>query len=198
MISPGGPVTDLDGNVIKTAAGNPGFPNIFSPTATPSLGYAATMLEAGVQVVYLYIADAHDNRTGPGTFGPGEANYVTQLKQYDAAFGKFFARLTADGITKDNTLFIVVPDENDHFAGGTPSPAHCDGVGVACTYAPGQKGEITAFLNRLLITQRANSTAFSVHSDDAPTVYINGNPAPTDTVTRTMEHDLDALTVPIR
>jgi hypothetical protein len=34
---------------------------------------------------------------------------------------------------------------------------------------------------------------FSVHSDDAPTVYINGNPAPTDAVTRTMEHDLDAL-----
>jgi hypothetical protein len=64
---------------------------------------------------------------------------------------------------------------------------------VPCTYAAGQKGEINASLNRLLITQRANSTAFSVHSDDAPTVYINGNPAPTDTVTRTMEYDLDAL-----
>ncbi len=32
-----------------------------------------------------------------------------------------------------------------------------------------------------------------MHSDDAPTVYVNGNPAPTDAVTRTMEHDLDAL-----
>ncbi len=193
VISPGGPVKDLDGNVIQTAAGNPGFPNIFSPLATQSLGYAATMLEAGVQVVYLYIADAHDNRSGSGTFGPGEAGYVAQLKQYDTAFGKFFARLAADGITKDNTLFVVVPDENDHFAGGTPSPAHCDGVNVPCTYAAGQKGEINAVINRLLITQRANGTAFSVHSDDAPTVYINGNPAPTDTVTRTMEHDLDAL-----
>ena len=193
VISPSGPVKDLDGNVIKTAAGNPGFPNIFNPTATQSLGYAATMLEAGVQVVYLYIADAHDNRSGPGTFGPGEAGYVAQLKQYDTAFGKFFARLAADGITKDNTLFVVVPDENDHFAGGTPSPAHCDGVNVPCTYATGQKGEINAVINRLLITQRSNSTAFSVHSDDAPTVYINGNPAPTDAVTRTMEHDLDAL-----
>jgi len=151
------------------------------------------MLEAGVKVVYLYIADAHDNRSGSGTFGPGEAGYVAQLKQYDTAFGKFFARLSADGITKDNTLFVVVPDENDHFVGGTPSPAHCDGIHVPCTYAVGQKGEINASLNRLLITQRANSTTFSVHSDDAPTVYINGNPAPTDTVTRTMEHDLDAL-----
>jgi arylsulfatase A-like enzyme len=151
------------------------------------------MLEAGVQVVYLYIEDAHDNHTGSGTFGPGEAGYVAQLKQYDTAFGKFFARLAADGITKDNTLFVVTPDENDHFVGGSPSPANCDGVNVPCTYAAGQKGEIDALINRLLITQRANNTAFSVHSDDAPTVYINGNPAPADTVTRIMEHDLDAL-----
>jgi hypothetical protein len=193
VISPSGPVKDLDGNVIKTALGNPGFPNIFNPTATQSLGYAAQMLEAGVQVVYLYIADAHDNRLGSGTFGPGEAGYVAQLKQYDTAFGQFFARLAAKGITKDNTLFTIVPDENDHFAGGAPTPANCDGINLPCTYAPGQKGEINAALNRLLITQRVNSTTFSVHSDDAPTIYINGNPAPTDAVTRTMEHDLDTL-----
>jgi arylsulfatase A-like enzyme len=194
VISPNSPVKDLDGNVIQTAAGNPGFPNIFNPSATQSLGYAATMLEAGVQVVYLYIADAHDNHSGPGTFGPGEAGYVAQLKTYDTAFGKFFARLAQDGITKDNTLFVVVPDENDHFVGGPPTPVNCDGVNVSCTYATGQKGEIDATINRLLLTQRANGTAFSVHSDDAPTVYINGNPAPTDAVTRTLEHDLDALT----
>jgi hypothetical protein len=89
---------------------------------------------------------------------------------------------------------VVVPDENDHFVGNAhPSPAHCDGVNVPCTYAPGQKGEIDALLNRLLLTQRANTIAFTVHSDDAPTVYINGNPTPTDAVTRTMEHDLHAL-----
>jgi len=193
-ISPGGPVKDLDGNVIADAFGRPGFPNAFSPSATQSLGYAATMLEAGVQVVYLYIEDAHDNHTSSGgTYGPGEAGYVAQLQQYNTAFGKFFARLAADGITKDNTLFVVTPDENDHFVGGAPTPADCDGVNVPCTYAAGQKGEIDTLINRLLITQRANSTTFSVHSDDAPTVYINGNPAPTDAVTRTMEHDLDAL-----
>lgn len=38
----------------------PGFPTNFDPSATASLGYAAKMLEAGVQVVYAYIADAHD------------------------------------------------------------------------------------------------------------------------------------------
>jgi arylsulfatase A-like enzyme len=187
-------VKDLDGNVIADAFGRPGFPNGFSPSATQSLGYAATMLEAGVPVVYLYIEDAHDNHSSSGgTYGPGEAGYVAQLQQYNTAFGKFFARLAADGITKDNTLFVVTPDENDHFVGGAPTPANCDGVNLPCTYAAGQKGEIDALINRLLITQRANSTAFSVHSDDAPTVYINGNPAPTDAVTRTMEHDLDAL-----
>jgi arylsulfatase A-like enzyme len=192
VISPSGPVKDLDGNVIADAFGHPGFPNLFNPLATQSLGYAAAMLEAGVQVVYLEIADAHDNRSGSGTFGPGEAGYVAQLKSYDTAFGKFFARLTADGITKDNTLFVVVPDENDHFVGGPPSPANCDGINVPCTYA--NKGEIDVVINRLLTTQRANNTPFSVHSDDAPTFYITGNPAPTDAVTRTLEHDLDALT----
>ena len=193
VISPTGPVKDLDGNVIQTAAGNPGFPNTFNPVATQSLGYAATMLEAGVQVVYVYIADVHDNRSNSGTFGPGEAGYVAQLKQYDTAFGKFFARLAADGITKDNTLFTVTPDENDHFVGGAPSPANCDGVTVPCTYGTNEKGEINVLLNRLLVTQRSNSTPFSVHNDDAPTIYINGNPAPTAAVTRTMEHDLGAL-----
>src|SRR5215831_14947754 len=95
VISPSGPVKDLDGNVIQTAAGNPGFPNIFDPLATQSLGYAAAMLEAGVPVVYVYIADAHDRHsTGPAhAFGPGEAEYVAQLKSYDVAFGKFFDRL---------------------------------------------------------------------------------------------------------
>ena len=191
VISPSGPVKDLDGNVIADKFGRPGFPNAFSPTATQSLGYAATMLEAGVPVVYLYIEDAHDNHAASGTFGPGEAGYVAQLKQYDTAFGKFFARLAADGITKDNTLFVVVPDENDHFVGSAPTPANCNGVTIPCTYA--HVGEILVSLDRLLLQQRANSTAFSVHSDDAPTMYINGNPAPIDLVTRTMEHDLDAV-----
>jgi len=44
-----------------------------------------------------------------------------------------------------------------------------------------------------LITQRGNTTPFSVHNDDAPTIYLNGNPAPTDPVTRTFARDLDAL-----
>jgi hypothetical protein len=55
QISPGGPVKDLDGNIIQDAKGNPGFPNSFNPSASQSLGYLATMLESGVPVVYGYI-----------------------------------------------------------------------------------------------------------------------------------------------
>jgi hypothetical protein len=199
-----GNVKDTDGAVIADAYGRPGFPNIFSPVAKQSLGYAATMLEAGIPVVYVYLADGHDrnpvpldpatNLPGPSrAFGAGEAEYVAQLKAYDVAFGKFFARLAADGITKDNTLFVVTADENDHFAGGAPSPANCDGIHVPCTYA--QIGEVTTFLDRLLLTQRGNTTPFDIHFDDAPTFYIHGNPGPTDALTRTMEHDVDALQV---
>src|SRR5260370_2186110 len=66
VISPSGPVKDLDGNVIADAFGRPGFPNGFSPRATQSLGYAATMLQAGVPVGYLYISDTHDNHSASG------------------------------------------------------------------------------------------------------------------------------------
>ena len=204
VISPSGSVTDLDGIVITDPFSNkPGFPTNFDPSATASLGYAAKMLEAGVQVVYTYIADAHDPQrldipNAPPTpnkgnaYGPGEAGYVAALKTYDQAFGTFFARLKADGIDETNTLFVVVPDENDHFVGGPPSPANCDGVTTPCTYK--NVGEIELSIDKVLLTERMNSTPFSVHSDDAPNMYINTNPAATDTLTRTMEHDVDALT----
>ena len=192
-ISPGGPVKDLDGNVVadNSTPPNPGFPG-FDPTPSQTLGYLATMLEAGIPVVYGYIEDAHDNHiTGTGTFGPGEAGYETQLQAFNKAFGEFFARLAKDGITKDNTLFIITADENDHFVGGPPSPANCDGVTTPCTYA--LKGEIDADLSKVYATEFNNVTKFRVHSDDAPTFYINGNPAQTAMTTRTLEQQAAAM-----
>jgi len=192
-VTPKGAVKDIDGNVIADFNGNPGFPNTFNPSAAQTLGYLATMLEAGIPVVYGYIEDMHDNHSATGgTFGPGEAGYVAQLAAANEAFGKFFTRLAQGGITKDNTLFVVTADENDHFVGGTPSPANCDGVRVACTYA--QIGEIDANLSRLLATQANNTTPFSVHSDSAPTFYVNGNPGQTDPIMRQLERDVGALT----
>jgi len=81
----GAAVNDLDGNAIADSNGNPGFPG-FDPSASQTLGYVATLLEAGVPVVYAYIADAHDNHfTFSGSYGPGEAGYVAQLAAYNAA-----------------------------------------------------------------------------------------------------------------
>ena len=200
-----GYVLDLDGNHIQNVPGGyDGFPAGFDPAPSQTLGYAAQMLEAGVPVVYLYIEDAHDNHNFPGapiasypdgSFGPGEANYVYQLKAYDKAFGQFFARLAADGITKDNTLFVITADENDHFAGSVAqaTPAGCNGVTTPCTYPVGAKGEVDADLARVYATEDGNTTPFSVHSDDAPTVYIRGNPAQTDPVTRTLEQQAATL-----
>jgi hypothetical protein len=200
-------VNDLDGLVIADSAGNPGFPG-FDPTASQTLGYLATMLEAGAPVVYGYIADAHDNHfTFSGSYGPGEPGYVQQLAAYNVAFGKFFARLKADGITAENTIFIVTADENDHFAGKPGAPAGCDGIHTPCTYirlpvgcdgdavpcTTTNLGEVDADLKRLLITQFDDTTVFSVHSDDAPTVYIKGNPGPTAPVTRTFEQEFAKL-----
>ena len=148
LLSPNGPVTDLNGNVIADSHGNLGFPGFDSMFASVSLGYVAAMQEHGVPVTYAYISDAHDNHQTGRAFGPGEAAYVAQLKAYDDAFGKFFARLKSHGITTDNTLFTFTSDEGDHFAGGPPSPAGCDGVNVPCTYS--KIGELNANLSGLL------------------------------------------------
>jgi hypothetical protein len=196
-------VTDVFGtNHVADSFGNDGFPTSFDPTAAQSLGYVAQMLEAGVPVVYFYIEDAHDNHNFPGapsnpdgTFGPGEAGYVFQLQAYDAAFKAFFARLAKDGITPANTLFVITADENDHFAGSIKNavPSNCDGIHTPCTYPTGAKGEVDADLSLVYATEFSNTTPFLVHSDDAPTVYINTNPAPTATVTRTLEQQAGKL-----
>jgi hypothetical protein len=193
-------VTDLFGNPITDGVAPPkgpncGFPAGFDPAPQQTLGYAAQMLEAGVPVVFLYIEDAHDNHNfagaplpndTDGSFGPGEADYVYQLQIYNQAFSDFFARLAKDGFTKDNTLFVITSDENDHPALGLPpTPANCDGINVPCTYT--RKGEIDADLSEVYFAEFKNSTPFSVHSDDAANFYVNGNLAQTSATVRTLE-----------
>jgi hypothetical protein len=192
QISPNGPVTDLNGNVIQDPQGHIGFPGFDGMAATVSLGYVAAMQEHGVPITYAYISDAHDKHpTGPA-YGPGQAGYVAALAAYDDAFNKFFTRLANDGITQSNTLFVFTADEGDHFVGGSPSPAGCDGVTTACTYS--KIGEINTNMAGLLATEQGITTPFTVHSDDAPTVYITGNPARTDPVARTFERATGQLT----
>jgi hypothetical protein len=197
-----GGLTDYNGNSIT------GFGAInFSPVPAQTLAVVETMLKKGVPVVFAYIADAHDNHEGPtlsseATFGPGEAPYVKQLSDYNAAFGTFFANLKAAGIDQSNTLFIFVPDEGDHFVGSTPSPANCDGAkivhgvvmpDVPCTY-PGGVGELDLNLN-LVASEAGDQTQFSFHFDDAPTVYIPGDPSPSSTTVRQLEQTLGGISV---
>jgi hypothetical protein len=192
QISPTLPMTDLNGNVIESPTGNIGFPGFDGMEAPVSLAYVADMQEHGVPITYAYISDAHDMHPSGPAFGPGQSGYVAALKSYNDAFGKFFTRLANDGINSRNTLFVFTSDEGDHFVGGPPSPAGCDGVTIPCTYS--QIGELNANLAGLLATQRINTTPFKVHSDSAPTIYITGNPARDAAVTRTFDRDLSHLT----
>jgi hypothetical protein len=187
---------DLDGHPITDPFNQNGFPGFDGLFASTTLSYVAAMQEHGIPVTFGYISDAHDNHGAHGeihiAYGPGEPGYVAQLKAYDQAFAKFFARLAADGITKENTLFVITNEEGDHFVGSQPTPAGCDGVNTPCSYST--VSEINGNLAGQLATQQGITTPFTVHSDMAPTVYITGNPARTASVTRDFARALGRLT----
>ncbi|HXC79510.1 MAG TPA: hypothetical protein VNU19_20935, partial [Candidatus Acidoferrum sp.] len=186
-----------------------GFQSLsFDPTPAQTLAVVEDMLKKGIPVVFAYIADAHDNQSPrstisspEGTFGPGEAAYVAQLADYNAAFGTFFANLKAAGIDESNTLFIFTPDEGDHFVGGAPD-ASCDGAkiekdstvvpDVPCTYTKNGVGELD--INLAGLTAAAgDATTYSIHTDDAATTYVNGQPLPLDSSVRTLERTMAGL-----
>jgi hypothetical protein len=189
-------VNKMNGQPVTDPFGQPGFPGFDGLFATTTLGYVAQMQEAGIPVTFGYISDTHDQHGVAGeihaTRGPGEADYVQQLKNYDAAFGSFFNRLAADGIDKSNTLFVFTVEEGDHFVGSPPSPAGCDGVTTPCTYP--LVGEVNGNLAGLLATQEGITTPFTVHSDMAPTIYLTGNPSRTAPATRAFGRALGHLT----
>ncbi|HEY5989906.1 MAG TPA: hypothetical protein VIV12_26510, partial [Streptosporangiaceae bacterium] len=140
-----GNLVDLNGNQINGAFTNgaPGFPGFARINASQTLAYMADMLESGVPVVNGYISDIHGNEFipelsacagAPPALGSGSACYIAQAQYYNQAFGTFFQRLASDGITPQNTLFVVSADEGDHEAGANvgraiqPTPATCDGA----------------------------------------------------------------------
>src|SRR5262249_10065654 len=79
LISPNGPMTDLDGNVIQDSTNHVGFPGFDGMEASVSLSWVAQMQEHGIPVTYAYISDAHDGHGTSGSihfaYGPGEAGY---------------------------------------------------------------------------------------------------------------------------
>ena len=215
-----GNLVDLNGNQINGAflTNHPGFPGFSSINASQTLAYMSDMLETGVPVVNGYISDIHGNEHiaglsacagAPAALGPGSACYIAQAQYYNQAFAAFFARLAADGITPQNSLFVISADEGDHVAGANvgraiePTPANCDGATVSgttvtpdvlCTYPSGTFGELAGNLTGLLATERNNTTPFTLENDSAPEFYVTGNPGPADPAVRTLERDTGALT----
>ncbi len=206
-----GNLVDENGNQINGAflTNHPGFPGFGPINASQTLAYMADSLEAGLPVVNGYIADIHGNEDIPGlaacngapaALGSGTACYIAQAQYYNAAFGTFFQRLAADGITPANTEFVLSSDEGDHEAGANvgrsiqPTPANCDGVNVPCTYPAGSFGELAGNMTGLLATEKNNTTPFSLESDTAPEFYVTGDPGPNTSGVRTLEHDVAGLT----
>jgi hypothetical protein len=218
-----GNLVDLNGNQLNGAFLNPpapGFPGFSSINASQTLAYLADMQEAGVPITGGYISDIHGNEhipgvtacaSAPAALGPGSPCYVAQAQYYNQAFGTFFQRLAADGITPQNTLFVLSSDEGDHVAGANvgraiqPTPANCDGATVSgdtvtpdvpCTYPAGSFGELSGNLSGLLATEKNNTTPFTTtgSGDSSPYVYVTGNPGQNTDVVRTLERDAGGLT----
>jgi len=215
-----GNLVDLNGNQINGAylTNHPGFPGFSSINASQTLAYMADMLEKGVPVVDGYISDLHGNEDIPGlsactgapdALGSGSACYIEQAQYYNQAFGVFFKRLAAAGITPKNTLFIFSSDEGDHEAGANvgraiqPTPASCDGATVSgdtvtpdveCSYPAGSFGELDANVTGLLATQEHNTVPFSLEADTAPEFYVTGDPGPDSPSVRTLEHGVANIT----
>jgi hypothetical protein len=207
-------LSSMLGNPIVDPFGQPGFPGFDGMEAEVTLRYIATMQEQGIPVTYGYISDAHDFHGTAGNThlaqGPGSQQYEQQLALYDQAFANFFTELAAHGIDKTNTLFVITVDEGDHFVGGTPTPATCDGTpGNYCDYTTNnQIGEIQVNIDTAvqtefpsLYTTFLGSGApdnFTVHGDDAPTFYLSkrsvGALSQTDPDTRNFERTIAGLT----
>src|SRR2546421_4397944 len=203
-------VNNTEGQPVTDPFGQPGFPGFDGAYAKNTLGYLAQMQEAGIPVTWGYISDGHDNHTSafpapfnpnfPRASGPGEADYVAQLKAYDDAFAAYFQRLKNDGIDQSNTLFMVTVDEGDQFAGGIGIPqgdgslaySHTNCSWTTTPACPtNQIGEVNLNIKPKLPT---TTPGFVVHSDSAPTFYVNGNPDRTDPTLRTMERNVAGIT----
>jgi hypothetical protein len=184
VISPAGPVRSLTGQVIKDSYGDAGFPGYDGMTGPNALAFTLDMQTHGIPVTFTYLSDLHDAWNGSGPFGPGEAGYERQLRTENAAFGTFFSRLAAHGITAANTLFVITADEGDHFVGSAPTPAGCNGVKVTCHYA--RIGEVNGNLG-LLFHAAGIGTPFDVEADSAPAIYVHGQPGRGAASVRAME-----------
>ena len=191
VISPSGPVRDLNGNVIKDPTGDIGFPGYDGLIGPVGLAYTLDMQTHGIPVTFTYLSDVHDSWVTGAGLGSGTPTYESQLRRENAAFGTFFTDLAAAGITKANTLFVITADEGDHFVGSSPTPADCNGVTITCSYS--KVGEVDGNLTGMLAAKGV-TTKFDVEQDSAPIIYVHGQPGATSAAVRTMERTAASLT----
>ena len=191
LLNPNGPVTNFNGQVIEDSSGDVGFPGYDGMQGYNSLAYTLDMQTHGVPVTFTYLTDLHDSWTTGAGLGPGSAEYESQLRRENSAFGTFFSQLAAHGITKANTLFVITADEGDHFVGGSPSPTNCNGIMIPCTYS--NVGEVDGNLTGMLAAKGV-TTPFDVSADSAPIVYVHNQPSRTDSSVRALEQTAAKLT----
>jgi hypothetical protein len=204
-------VSDTSGQPITDPRGFCGFPGFDGMLAKNTLGYVEQMQENGVPVTYGYISDVHDlhvptlstDSYSSSATGPGELAHDQQLKDYDNAFASFFKNLKKHGINRQNTLFVITVDEGDHFAGGIGAPQPggdwliydhrtCTNLSACPT---NQLGEVGTNIKALTAAADPTATsAYDIHLDDAPTFYLNGQPARTDPSVRKLERVVGGLT----
>src|SRR5216683_666590 len=80
VISPSGPVRNLNGQVIKDTSGDIGFPGYNGMNGSNGLAYTLYMQTHGIPVTYTYLTDLHDNAVTGAGMGPGTATYESQLR----------------------------------------------------------------------------------------------------------------------
>ena len=122
------------------------------------------------------------------------------MKDYDTAFEQFFDNLQQHGINKSNTLFVITVDEGDHFAGGIgkPQPGADNLIydhrtcTVIASCPTNQIGEVGVNIKTAFGAQP--TTDYDIHFDDAPSVYLNGQPGRTDATARSLERFLGGAT----
>ncbi len=205
-IASGAPcVNDTAGMAIKDASGNCGFPGFDGMLASNTLGYVAQMQESGVPVTYGYISDVHDH-TSPTRSADSyvsTAGRVPARPAHEAQLTVLRRRLRSvlqrPGRPRHRQVATRCSSSPSMRATTSPGGPGCLSPTARSAYShtpcavltscpPDQIGEVNA--NLAAILPAGEHRPSSVHSDDAPTVYVNGQPAPTDPSVRKLERDV--------
>ena len=178
-------VKATDGTDITDPAGNCGFPGFDGALAKNTLGEVAQMQENGVPVTFAYISDAHDNHTLRPRFGPGRG-------RLQAAAGRLrhgvrdvlpapraataSTRATRSSSSR-STRAITSPAASAPRSRTARSPTRTRRARRPLADVPGEPDRRDHDEPEGARSRRA-SPSFDLHFDDAPTIYVNGQPAP--------------------